>query len=261
MLVEGPRAVRTALAAGAHFRFVLLERDLRGPGVGELTEALAGAGVEIVELPDEVLADFADTDTPQGVLGVAEEPAEELPTEALAGEPSPDAPVERVLVLDAVQDPGNVGTLIRSAVAFGLSRVMALDGTVDPWNAKAVRASTGLVFRMPVHRVKAEEGLEWLARAGLPMLVADAEGRDVRAGRLPRSAHGGFALAVGNEGAGPRPQVRKAAALLVSLPLAPGVDSLNAAMAGSILMWVLGPGTDLPAGAPDRVPSSSSEPE
>jgi RNA methyltransferase, TrmH family len=252
VLVEGPRAVRAALASGARFRFVLLEEGLRGPGIGELIDALAAAGVETVRAGGEELAAFADTETPQGVLGVAQEPTHELPAEALG---------ERVLVLDAVQDPGNVGTLIRTAAAFGLSRVIALDGTVDPWNAKAVRASTGLAFRLPVHRLGADETLGWLARVGLPLLVADAEGRDVRAGALPRREAGGFALAVGNEGAGPRPQVRKKAARLVSLPLAPGVDSLNAAMAGSILLWVLGPGTDPPEGAPDRVPSSSRDPE
>lgn len=252
VLVEGPRAVTTALAAGARFRFVLLAAgegvDAAGGG-GEGERPLFGSaelrrsGVDVVRLPEEELAGLADTESPQGVLGVAEEPRPGLPEQA-AG--------ERILVLDAVQDPGNVGTLIRAAAAFLVDRVLALDGTADPWNAKAVRASAGLAFFLPIHRLAAAEALDWLEAQGIPLLVADADGRDVRALDVPRGPRAGFALLVGNEAAGPRDEARSRAAALVALPLPPGVESLNAALAGAVLLWELGP-----AGARTSLPPTA----
>lgn len=235
VLVEGPRVVETALARGARFRFALHAPGTGGEG--SLIERLESAGVEVIAVRVRDLRALADTELAQGPLAVAEEPRPALPGEA---------PGERVLVLDAVQDPGNVGTLVRSAAAFRAHRVIALDGTADPWGPKAVRASAGLAFGIPIHRERAADALEWIGARGLPLLVADAGGRDVRTPGLPRDARGGCALLVANEGRGPRALAREHADAVVALPLAPGVESLNAAMAGSVLLWALGPGAAAP---------------
>ncbi len=243
VLVEGRRAVGAALAAGARFRFSLLSHGA-SPPEEELARALENAGVEVVRLPKDELTEFADTESPQDVLAVAEEPADELP------EPQVEAAVEEerlrevILVLDAVQDPGNVGTLIRSAVALGADRVLALDGTVDPWNSKVVRSSAGLIFRIPVHRLELGAALDWIEARGFPLLVADAAGADVRErlGDFGGVGGAGFALLLGNEGAGPREEALARATAQVALPLEEGVDSLNVAMAGTLLLWALGPG-------------------
>lgn len=240
VLVEGPRALSTALEAGARFVFALVEEGSAADGRDEDRNArvlggLDESGVEVVSVSPDRFREFSDAETPQGIAGLAEEPRGALP------DPHPEGP-SSCLVLDRVQDPGNAGTLIRAAAAFGVGRVLALDGTVDVWNPKAVRASAGLAFRVPVHRLPWDEALRWLRRSDFELLVAEAGGSDVR----DRAARAGipdrWALLVGNEGAGPRPEALTAASASLAIPLAPKVDSLNVAMAGTVLLWALGPG-------------------
>jgi RNA methyltransferase, TrmH family len=235
VLVEGPRGVSTALDAGAGFSFVLVEEGECAGQHLELLRRMEEAGVEVVSVPSHSFRDLVDTETPQGVAGVVREPRPELP------DPHPPGP-SSCLVLDRVQDPGNAGTLIRAAAAFGVDRVLALDGTVDVWNPKAVRASAGLAFRIPVHRVAWDEVAAWLSASGFDLLVADAGGRDVRGWAVGGHTPERWALLVGNEGAGPRPEAFAAAAASLAVPLAQGVDSINVAMAGTVLLWALGPG-------------------
>mgnify|MGYP002622493727 CR=1 FL=1 len=221
VLVEGIRAVSDALHAGASTSFAVVSPRL---GSTEEGRSLMGRlGHDILEVSDAELASVADTEHPQGVLLVAEEPTAELGDAV--------APGRRVLVLDAVQDPGNVGTLVRSAVAFAFDGVVALDGTTDPWGAKAVRASAGVIFHLPVVRAKGDPLLAACRAAKLPILAASAEGS---AGVDP-PAHG-FALVIGNEGAGVRSDVRAAAEAVVAVAMAGPAESLNAGIAGAILM-------------------------
>lgn len=232
VLVEGWRGTETARAGGATIRFAVLAGDSASPDEVALAEALVRDGVEVMEASRDVLAEIADTETPQGILAVVAEPRPELPDRAAAS----------VLVLDGIQDPGNAGTLIRTAAAFGVERVLALDGTVDPWSPKVVRASAGAVFLLPVHRLRVQEALAWLRTVRIPLLAADANGEDVR--RVSVGAP--VALLLGNEGAGPRPEALAAAAQVVALPMVAGAESLNVAVAGSILLWTLGPGAQAP---------------
>lgn len=229
VLVEGVRACAEAIAAGASVSFGITSPRLDTTEAGAaLRRTLDGHDVESVE--DEDLARLADTRTPQGVLLACREPTTGL--DELEG--------RRFLVLDAIQDPGNVGTLIRSAVAFGLDGVVCLDGTVDPWSPKAVRASAGLVFRCAVVLASAPAALARLAELDVPILVASATG-----GRASEGGAAGaheFALVVGNEGAGVRPDVRAAAGAEVSVRMTGPVESLNAGIAGSILMHTLSRG-------------------
>jgi len=237
VLLEGPRLIETALLHGADLLFVLTATGgaLQGALQVDLLSRIESRGIEVIEIPPEQLEEFAQTETPQGILALAREPRHILP-------PPEAARGEHVLVLDRIQDPGNVGTLVRAAAALGVARVILLDGTADPWSAKALRASTGSAFHLPLHRIGWDEAWKWMSEARLPLLVAHGPGEDVR-GRIGRTGDEDcWALLVGNEGEGPRQAALDNAAGLVAIPLREGVESLNAAMAGAILLWALGPG-------------------
>lgn len=229
VLVEGIRAVHEALDSGANAVFALhapeLERSTEG------TELLARlADVERVAVTSAEVRAVSATERPQGVLLVCEEPRFDADA-CTRGD---------VLVLDAVQDPGNVGTLIRSAAAFGFGGVLCLDGTTDPWGAKAIRSSAGTVFRIPVSGCELSEAVRVIGEARLRSVVGAADGRPlgdfvdyVRGGDTEQ----GMAVIVGNEGAGVRPELRSAGAEVVAIEMTGGVESLNAGIAGSILMY------------------------
>jgi TrmH family RNA methyltransferase len=226
VLVEGVRAVTAALDGGARLRLGVVSDRLEGrPGGRELKARLGDLGVEVRHVSDSELAALSDTETPQGVLLVAEE--RDVPLGAFVP--------GRWLVLDGVQDPGNAGTLVRAAVAFGLDGVVALDGTVDLWSPKAVRASAGLGFRIPIGRSSSRALLEICREAGVALLVADPAGADV--GGVDLS--GPVALVMGNEGAGACPELVRAAEAIVAVPMHGPAESLNVGVAGSVLLYAL----------------------
>ena len=244
VLLEGARVVETALRHDAELLFVVREEGRRPWPTAAQVNPLSDAGTEIVEVPTGGLNEFAATDHPQGILAVAREPRTDLlPPGPVAGRSTSSY----TLVLDGVQDPGNAGTLVRAAAALGVGQVLALDGTVDLWSPKAVRASAGLVFGVRIHSLDWARAWDWLAAAQFPLLVAHPQGQDVRdwlrSDGAGQAAHG-WALLVGNEAAGPRHEALAVAAAQLSIPLSPGVDSLNVAAAGAILLWVLGPATE-----------------
>ncbi|NJD20051.1 MAG: RNA methyltransferase [Gemmatimonadetes bacterium] len=227
VLAEGIRSVREALAAGAEPQFAVVSPRLETLAWGaDLLATLRARVGDVETVGDSELDALADTERPQGVLAVFRQPGWDGSTLVPGG---------RYLVLDSVQDPGNVGTLVRAATAFRLDGVVALDGTADPWGPKAVRSSAGLAFRMPVLQVGADEAVDLLAGAHIPVMVADAAGTDV----ATLSHQESWALAVGNEGAGVREALRAAARRLVRIPMPGPVESLNAGVAGAILLYAL----------------------
>jgi TrmH family RNA methyltransferase len=230
-LVEGIRGVREVLTGDLtpEVRFTLVSPRLDTvQGGSELRSLLLASGSPLVEVSDREMGALSDTEYPQGVLMVVREPRGVF--DRLTAEPAP-----RVLLLDGVQDPGNAGTLIRAARAFGLTGVFALEGTVDPFNPKVVRASAGAVAHLPVLRLPWAEVSSWLQDKGVPLFVADAKGEDVRSVAIEPP----WALAVGNEGAGPRRELMEGSARILAVPMEPGVDSLNASLAGAILLFAL----------------------
>ncbi|NNF27365.1 MAG: RNA methyltransferase, partial [Gemmatimonadetes bacterium] len=140
----------------------------------------------------------------------------------------------RILLLDGLQDPGNVGTLIRTAWALDLTQVWTTRGCSDPWGSKAVRASAGAVFHLDIVGVGEADG--GLAETQHRVWVADAAGTPIT--HVPDAGGTDWVLAVGNEGAGVSAAVRSLGPG-VSIPMSKGADSLNVAVAGSILMYVL----------------------
>jgi len=222
-LVEGPNVVRDALEARATVHEALYtEAAASDPAVEPLLGELRSAGA-VVELVSEAdLAVFADTVTPQGLLIVADIPRWSLE----------DVARPRLAVLDAVQDPGNVGTLIRAAEALGAGGVVLLPGTVDPWNPKVVRAAAGASFRIPTVETTVAELTAWCRQRGVPLLAAAAGGEPAPRRAAARDA----ALVLGNEGAGVSDEVLAVVDGVVGVPQSGRTDSLNVAMAGAILM-------------------------
>ena len=138
-----------------------------------------------------------------------------------------------LLLLDAIQDPGNLGTLVRSADAFGATALIALPGTVDWWNPKVIRSAVGAAFRRPLLNVSEDETWQWLADRNVSICGADMNGTPVDSFHVD----GAVALVVGNEGAGLREATRARLTHLVAIPMRGATESLNVAVAASILLY------------------------
>jgi len=232
-VAEGVRTVEALCDSPLSMRGVLLaEQADAEPRVTALLGRLDALGVPVHRVSEADFVSAADTETPQGILAVTEIPRRE----------PDDLPVpRRVLVLDAVQDPGNVGTILRTAAALGVDVTITLPGTVDVWNAKVVRSAMGAVFAHPVVPLAWDEAVRWLRVRDVPLWAADAAGTPVTVAATDHPAR--LALVVANEGAGVSPHVAAAAQRLVAIPMAPGAESLNVAVAAGILLYVLAPGT------------------
>jgi RNA methyltransferase, TrmH family len=235
-LVEGIRAATEALLSSAEVVFAVVSPRLEALAEGSQTRrSLEARGREIHLVDDSQMESLSGTESPQGIILVCRDPQTELGSLApRSAKPGRSAGL-RLLLLDGVQDPGNAGTLLRTATAFGLDAVIALDGTVDLYNAKVVRGSAGAIFRTAVIRAPWETVRPWLDAHRIRVLVADPSGEDV--GRVVPGPP--WALAIGSEGAGVRAEVRAAGALALQVPMPGGTESLNAAVAGSILLYVL----------------------
>jgi TrmH family RNA methyltransferase len=223
-LVEGPRVLSDLLRTGRPVTLVLYtETAVEEPdGRALLARAIeAGAPTELVT--EAELGRHADTVTPQGWLATAPVPAWTWS----------DVDGARLLVLDEVRDPGNLGTLIRAAEALGAGGVVALAGTADPWSPKVVRATAGSSLRLPVLEADWDDVQARLRERNTPVWVAEADGEVVER-REPRPDR--VALVLGNEGAGVSAPIRAAADRVVAIPMRGEVESLNAAIAGAILM-------------------------
>ncbi len=230
-LVEGVRGVREALRAcrPPRIRFAVVSPRLAATEGGQkVWDELRSSGIPWYEVPDADMETLAPTERPQGVLLVLEEPR--WSWEILQALPRP-----RLLILDGLQDPGNVGTLVRAAWAFGVHAVVALEGTADPWSPKAARAAAGALVHVPVLVAPWGRAAAYLSDRGIALWAAEPGGEAV--GRLDPGPS--WALALGNEGAGLRPAVRRKARGSVAVPMAEGVDSLNAALAGAVLLYAL----------------------
>jgi RNA methyltransferase, TrmH family len=228
-LAEGVRAVEEVVRAKVILRGALVAPQLEESARGRtLLHSLEQRGTEMVSLSERELSAIAGTDAPQGVLAIAEVPRTRLSDVRLA-------PHARVLVLDAIQDPGNAGTMLRTAAAFGAAAVLALPGTVDLWNPKVVRGAMGAHFQIPGLHCEVEEMLAWLEEQGAELWVTDGSGEAIDLATPAQR----LALVVGNEGAGVSQRLNETAQRRVAIPIAPGVESLNAAVAAGIALYAL----------------------
>jgi TrmH family RNA methyltransferase len=228
LAVEGPFLVKEALAAAptvrTHSVLVTESCSAKFPG---LLEGLP-AEAEAVQVPDRLFEQVAQTQNPQGIAALVELPHNNLDT-ILAGQNL------LLLVACGVQDPGNLGTLMRSAAAFGASALCTLPETVSPFNPKAVRSSAGAIFHLPVlHDLSVHDLVYRLRADGVCIVAAD---RHSPSPLCQADLRGSVAIMVGREASGLPPEIAREASLVLSISIRPGMDSVNAATAGSIFLY------------------------
>ncbi|MGD1062469.1 MAG: RNA methyltransferase [Terracidiphilus sp.] len=224
--IEGPHLLAEALRAGLRVMTIFVTQD---------AERLLGAlpvppETEILRLPAKLLGSALATETPQPIAALVEPP--DWTWAHVLGERRSGA--ELVVVLAGIQDPGNLGTILRSAEAFGATGVVSLPGTVSAWNPKAVRASAGSVFRVPLLAVNQRECFEKLHEAGVKILATTVHGAQP-ADRV--NLAGPVVLIIGNEGNGVADDLAAKADARITIPCPGPVESLNAAVAASVLLY------------------------
>lgn len=223
-VLEGVRLAEEAVAAGIPLEYVLYTGQLGARERGAaLLSVLQAAGVPAHAVAPDTLARAADTQTPQGILAVFRPRTWRL-EQIRAG---------LVVVLDNLQDPGNLGTVIRSLEAMGGAGLVVAGG-VDPYNPKVVRSAMGSLFRLPVVKLEIGPALQALRAQGRRIYVADAGG-DL----TPWTAGLGDSstLVIGNEGNGPSETARSLADGIISIPMPGPTESLNAGVAASLLIY------------------------
>lgn len=222
--IEGDHLLEEALRSGMVLKTVFVSERREVPKI-------VPRGVEVVRLTKEVFGSVVETQSPQGVAALMVPPVFGL--EDVLGSGGSAA---LIVVAVGLQDPGNLGTLVRSAEAFGAAGVLTTPGTVSAWNQKALRASVGSVFRVPVVGVTASE-MEGLKERRVRLIAAvGAEDAGVVAAQ-EMDWTGACAVMIGNEGAGLGSEWMKMSDARVTIPCPGPVESLNAAVAGSLLLY------------------------
>jgi TrmH family RNA methyltransferase len=230
-VAEGIRTVEELLGSSVTVRGALVSPNVRETSRGlDLLSGLLAKKVSVLEVSEAEFATAAETESPQGVLAIGE-----VPSRGLSDLPT-SGPM-RLLVLDAVQDPGNVGTILRTAAALGAAGTVALPGTVDLWNAKVVRSGMGAHFHHLCFSATWEDVEAFRRERQIAIWAADVSGGSL--GEVPPPAR--LALVVGNEGGGLSSQLRSRADRIVALPIAGTVESLNVAVAAGIFLYELRP--------------------
>ena len=224
--IEGPNLVAEAVRAGLPLACVFAAQ-----GAEKLIERLClPSATEVLLLPKLLLEAALTTETPQPVAALVDPPAWTWAQllDVQSGRPA------LIVVLAGLQDPGNLGTILRSAEAFGATGIVSLPGTVSAWNPKAVRASAGSVFRMPLVAASEEECFAHLRKAGIKVFATVA--RTAEPAELSDMA-GPTALVIGNEGNGLPDALAAQADASITIPCPGSVESLNAAVAASVLFY------------------------
>lgn len=216
--IEGEHLLEEALRSGQPLKTIFISERREAP-------SFLPRGVELIRLASDVFLSAVETQSPQGIAALLVPPVGDVES-MLTG-------TALILIAVGLQDPGNLGTLIRSAEAFGATGVLTTLGTVSPWNNKCVRASAGSVFRVPL-AVATPAVMERLEQAGVRLLAAvkdDAKSIDQADLTTP------CAFLIGNEGAGLAEGWASMADARVTIPCPGRVESLNAAVAGSLLLY------------------------
>jgi RNA methyltransferase, TrmH family len=226
LAVEGVRMIEEAIRSGLRFQAVFFSEA----GSAHATRLLPqiGSQVEVLLLPDEVFVSAVSTESPQGVAALVKLRPQKLEDLMEAGS-------EPLLVgVSGIQDPGNLGTIIRSAEAFGARAVLLGEKTVSHFNPKTVRGSAGSLFRQPILRVKLGESITALKEQGVRVLATSShKGKPLHEADFTGAA----LIIVGNEGAGVPAEILSLADELVTIAHSPRVESLNAGIAASILLY------------------------
>lgn len=218
-VIEGIRLIEEAVTAGWKFQFALYSDGLNERGQ-DLLKVLIAHRIDIEEVAGDLLQKVSDTETPQGILAVIE----------FTNLPIPDS-LNFVLIPDQIRDPGNLGTLIRTAAATGVQAIFLPEETTDAFAPKVIRAGIGAHFCLPIHSMTWNEIRE--RTKDLQIYLADMDGKSCWESDLSKP----LALIVGSEAEGASAEGRQLAMQKISIPMAGNVESLNAGVAGSVLMF------------------------
>jgi RNA methyltransferase, TrmH family len=229
--IEGARILDEAIRSGLRFKAVFVSESGQERARKLLPQLAAQA--EALLVPDKLFASAVPSEAPQGVAALVRLPQFTL-METLGSSSRADTQNALVLLVAGLQDPGNLGTLLRSAEAFGATGVLLGEGTVSPYNHKAMRAAAGSLFRLPVVRGTAAEFIAALRSAGVRLLATSShKGTPLPDARLD----GAVTLIVGGEGAGVPRHALAEADEIIAIPHARRVESLNAGVAASIILY------------------------
>ena len=226
--IDGIKLYSEAVKSGLRMKYTFIAQSRRDKLTQELESELASVGGEVIFAADEAFEKLTDEASPQGIVGIAEKfdlSAEKLPDGAFCS-----------LYLSQIRDPGNLGTVIRTAYAFGVDRVFVSSDCADIYSPKTVRASMGTVFRQPISEVADEIVFSELMKKENCMLYAAALRRDARklgSFDIPRRV----CFAIGNEGHGLSDSFINSCSGTVFIPMTEGCESLNAAAAANVLIW------------------------
>lgn len=225
-IIEGYRFINEAVNAGAEIESVFFSADTDLKYKNELINRLSSE-VQMYETPGELFMQMAETDSPQGVLAVVRMPETEFG--------SIYKPGFRGLILDSIQDPGNAGTMIRSAHALGFDTVVATEGTVDLFNGKVLRSTMGSIFYIPVlENIKTEDIFAFCRENSIRVISSRLENAKPC---YSVDLLSNFFIVIGNEGKGISECFHRNSAEFVKIPMPGGAESFNAAVAASILMY------------------------
>jgi TrmH family RNA methyltransferase len=230
-LLEGPQAVSEALTFRPELVLELFATPTALERYAGLSAAAAEAGIEVEFVSEQVLESMADTVTPQGIIAVCKQ----FPTsikDILANGP------KLIAILEEVRDPGNAGTIIRAADAAGADAVILTGRSVDLYNPKVVRATTGSLFHLPVSvGLDLEVVIEKVHSAGLRVLAADIKGEDLLDARSKGELAGPTAWLFGNEARGLSPEHFDLADAAITVPIYGHAESMNLATAASVCLY------------------------
>lgn len=217
--VEGEHMVREAIFTGQNIVRVVCQDNM----FSKYEHTLQPIQHLVTLVPPSLFSQLSETVTPQGILAI------------LSMRPSNEfIPYKPFLVLDRLQDPGNLGTIIRTAAATGFRDIVLLQ-TVDPFNPKTVRSSSSGIFFTTFYPMQQEELLALLQKQNIPLYTADAGGENVFNFENNQPV---YALAIGNEAAGPSEELIQASTSLIALPMLREMESLNAGVSASVLMYI-----------------------
>jgi len=220
-VVEGVRLVGEAVSAGWKIRFALWDETLRERGAS-IVDRLISHGADVEEVSTVLMKSLSETESPQGILAVVDFEQRSIPDRS-----------SFILIPDQIRDPGNLGTLLRTAAAAGVQAVILPPDTTDAFAPKVVRSGMGAHFRLPICPMSWDEIDRFLKTAGLKVLIADMDGQPCWEADLRQPV----ALVIGSEADGASNSARKLADGKISIPMTANVESLNAGVAGSVLMF------------------------
>jgi len=218
-VVEGVRLIEEAVISNWGVRFALYDESLSERG-RLLVESLKSRGVEVEMVSENLMKSLSETETPQGIVAVLE--LTQLPIPSL---------LNFILIPDQIRDPGNLGTLLRTAAATGVQAVLLPPETTDAFAPKVVRSGMGAHFRLPIHSTTWDDIRE--QAKGMQIYLAEMNGKSCWETDLRQP----LALIIGSEAEGASEEARKLATKKISIPMSGNVESLNAGIAGSVLMF------------------------